>query len=61
MKEYYRRHLPHWQPQGATFFVTFRLKGSIPYTVIESLQLEQEMALQKMPERKRVKQELRRP
>ena len=27
MKEFYRRHLPHWQPRNAVFFVTFRLKN----------------------------------
>jgi hypothetical protein len=26
----YRRHLPHWQPDGAEFFVTWRLHGSLP-------------------------------
>jgi hypothetical protein len=26
----YRRHLPHWQPEGAEFFVTWRLHGSLP-------------------------------
>jgi putative transposase len=25
-----RNHLPHWQQEGATFFVTWRLKDSIP-------------------------------
>jgi REP-associated tyrosine transposase len=35
--EYYRRHLPHWQPFGAIFFVTFRLKGSVPEQAIASL------------------------
>lgn len=30
----YRRNLPHIQPRGATFFVTFRLEGSIPQCVI---------------------------
>jgi putative transposase len=40
MKEFYRRHLPHWQPLGAVFFITFRLKGSLPYEVIEELQEE---------------------
>lgn len=30
IKESYRRNLPHIQPIGATFFVTFRLKDSIP-------------------------------
>lgn len=28
--EEYRRNLPHIQPQGGMFFVTFRLQGSIP-------------------------------
>ena len=27
---YYERNLPHWQPEGATFFVTWRLFGSLP-------------------------------
>lgn len=40
MKEFYRRHLPHWQPDGAVFFITFRLKGTLPYEVIEKLQEE---------------------
>lgn len=39
-REYYRRHLPHWQPPGAVFFITFRLKGSLPYELIEELQEE---------------------
>ena len=29
-REFYRRHLPHWQPEEAVFFITFRLKGSLP-------------------------------
>jgi REP element-mobilizing transposase RayT len=28
--EFYHRHLPHWQPKGAVFFLTFRLKFSLP-------------------------------
>jgi putative transposase len=39
-REYYHRHLPHWQPTGAVFFITFRLKGSLPYEVIDELQDE---------------------
>lgn len=27
---FYRRNLPHWQPQGATIFLTWRLHGSLP-------------------------------
>lgn len=30
IKTFYRRNLPHIQPVGASFFVTFRLKDSIP-------------------------------
>ncbi len=29
-ERYYRRNLPHWQPQGSTIFVTWRLYGSLP-------------------------------
>ena len=29
-KQFYRRKLPHIQPPNATFFVTFRLAGSVP-------------------------------
>jgi hypothetical protein len=53
MKEFYRRHLPHWQPPGAVFFVTFRLKNSLPYEIIETLRAERErarIALHKFPE-----------
>src|SRR5437867_10714237 len=30
----YRRNLPHIQPAGATFFVAFRLDGSLPQNVV---------------------------
>ena len=30
---YYKRHLPHWQPEGAALFLTWRLHGSLPRTV----------------------------
>ncbi len=42
MKEFYYRHLPHWQPRGAVLFVTFRLKNSLPVELIQSLREEQE-------------------
>ena len=42
MKEFYRRHLPHWQPRNAVFFVTFRLKNSLPDEVLEALREERE-------------------
>jgi len=37
IKTRYRRNLPHIQPIGATFFVTFRLYGSIPKQALENL------------------------
>jgi putative transposase len=27
---YHERHLPHWQPEGAALFITWRLHGSLP-------------------------------
>jgi REP element-mobilizing transposase RayT len=36
----YRRRLPHIQPEGATFFATSRLAGSLPVEVIERLRQE---------------------
>jgi len=37
---FYQRHLPHYQPEGATLFVTFRLAGSLPIEVIQRLEEE---------------------
>jgi len=39
-KQFYRRKLPHIQPPSATFFVTFRLAGSIPKSVLEQWKQE---------------------
>lgn len=30
---YHERHLPHWQPEGAALFVTWRLYGSLPASI----------------------------
>ncbi len=38
------RNLPHWHPANATFFITFRLAGSLPQEVLEALQNEKEQA-----------------
>jgi len=27
---FYRRNLPHWQPEGASLFITWRLHGTLP-------------------------------
>jgi len=39
-KQFYRRKLPHIQPPNATFFVTFRLAGSVPKSVLEQWKQE---------------------
>jgi len=40
LRTFYRRNLPHIQPIGATFFVTFRLKDSVPLAQLEELREE---------------------
>ena len=39
-KSFYRRNLPHIQPPGATFFVTFHLAGSLPRSVLQQWKRE---------------------
>jgi len=34
---YYTRNLPHWHPANATYFITFRLAGSLPLESIRNL------------------------
>ncbi len=47
-RDFYRRRLPHWHPPHATFFVTFRLEGSLPKAFVETLQKEYERARQRL-------------
>ncbi len=46
MTEFYRRKLPHWQPEGAMYFITFRLAGSLPDQVIQELMAQRECETQ---------------
>ena len=39
-KPFYRRNLPHIQPPGATFFLTFHLAGSLPRGVLQQWKAE---------------------
>jgi DNA polymerase-3 subunit alpha len=39
------RNLPHWQQEGVTYFVTFRLADSLPQSVSGKWRLEREQAL----------------
>jgi REP element-mobilizing transposase RayT len=41
----YRRNLPHIQPPGASLFITFRLVGSLPISVLYDLKAEAEAEL----------------
>ncbi len=34
---FYKRNLPHWQPAGAEYFITFRLAGSLPANVVAKI------------------------
>jgi putative transposase len=43
----YKRHLPHIQPPGATFFITTRLAGSMPQAVLARIAREAEAIYQK--------------
>jgi putative transposase len=38
----YRRNLPHIQPPGASFFMTFRLAGSLPQSVVKQWNVERQ-------------------
>ena len=38
----YERHLPHWQQEGCSYFVTFRLADSIPQAVIKKWYVERD-------------------
>jgi putative transposase len=59
-KTYYRRHLPHYQPpEGATYHVVFRLKGSLPAKAIEELRAESEEAERGLEKTKEGKDKIR--
>ena len=42
IKEWYRRSLPHWQPESGIFNICFRLANTLPRSAIEELRLERE-------------------
>lgn len=46
-KESYKRNLPHIQPLGGTFFVTWNLKNAIPKSKLIELQEDYKSALKK--------------
>lgn len=52
----YRRHLPHWRQDGATYFVTFRLADALPQEKRQELQRWRLKWEQKNPEPRSEKQ-----
>ncbi len=34
---FYRRRLPHWQPDGAVIFVTWRIDGALPRRLLQAI------------------------
>ena len=50
LQVFYRRRLPHWQPDGAIIFLTWRLVGSLPKETIERLR-EERSRLMALPAR----------
>jgi REP element-mobilizing transposase RayT len=42
-KIYYKRNLPHYQPDNSIYFVTFRLSNSLPKLIIQQLKKENEL------------------
>lgn len=46
MHEPYRRRLPHIMPPGETLFITFRLHGTVPFSVFRKMQAEHNLLIQ---------------
>ena len=47
-KHFYRQRLPHKQADNAVYFVTYRLYGSVPISVIRQFQTEYELSIKKL-------------
>ena len=43
---FYHRNLPHWHPRGRAIFLTWRLHGSLPQTVINQLRITRDRLLE---------------
>lgn len=50
MTAFFYRHLPHYHLPNATFFITFRLAGSLPVEVVKQLREEKEGKLRRLAE-----------
>ncbi len=45
---FYKRNLPHYQPEGYTYFITTRLTGSIPKNIYDKIKIKYEKELEKL-------------
>jgi carbamoylphosphate synthase large subunit/REP element-mobilizing transposase RayT len=45
-----RRHLPHWEQRGATYFITFHLADAVPQTLLHEWEEEQRSWLKQNPQ-----------
>ena len=52
----YRRHMPHWRQDGATYFVTFRLADALPQDKLQELKRWRQKWEQRHPEPRSEKQ-----
>jgi len=48
--KFYRRNLPHWQPEGATYFITFILADSLPRKAVKKI-LQQRTLLKQLSDK----------
>lgn len=46
--DFYSRNLPHWQPNNAEFFVTFRLANSLPKPAVDRIKSDWEILKQEI-------------
>ena len=56
---FYKRNLPHYHPEGYTYFITTRLTGSIPKNIYDQIKMEYEKDLEKIAsdENKKIRRE----
>jgi putative transposase len=41
--KFYRRNLPHWLVADHSYFVTLRIKGTLPSTIVSEMQLQRKL------------------
>jgi hypothetical protein len=57
---HHRGHLPHWEKDSTTYFVTFRLADSLPQSVLERIESERQSIAQTAKQLQRDQKEFER-